>query len=88
MQQLVESVSKKPLPAHTKYLVFEFCATDASDEDVEVRGVLPLGVHGCLLVLIDVYSCCRRCRTCATRSKKCVQWGNGRCFVFLSVRDE
>jgi len=36
MSRLVESVSKQPVPAHTKNLIFEICADDQSGEDVEV----------------------------------------------------
>lgn len=33
---LVEFVSKKPVPAHQKYVIFEVVAEDADGEDVEV----------------------------------------------------
>ncbi|EUB59741.1 Ubiquitin-like modifier-activating enzyme [Echinococcus granulosus] len=36
MLNLVESVSKKRIPAHVNALVFELCATDLDGEDVEV----------------------------------------------------
>ena len=34
--KLVEHVSKKPLPAHTKHLIVEVMVTDEEGEDVEV----------------------------------------------------
>lgn len=36
MSKLVEFVSKKPVPAHTKNLIFEVCVDDQTGEDVEV----------------------------------------------------
>jgi len=36
MSELVESVSKKPIPPHAKSLVVEMCVNDAEGEDVEV----------------------------------------------------
>jgi len=33
---LVEHVSKKPIPPHAKYLIVEVMVADESDEDVEV----------------------------------------------------
>ncbi|KAI5793095.1 hypothetical protein EDC01DRAFT_630094 [Geopyxis carbonaria] len=36
MSKLVEHVSKQPIPAHTKNLIFEVCVDDQSGEDVEV----------------------------------------------------
>jgi hypothetical protein len=33
---LVESISKKPIPAHVKSLVLEICVNDRDGEDVEV----------------------------------------------------
>lgn len=36
MPHLVETVSKKRIPAHVNALVFELCATDLDGEDVEV----------------------------------------------------
>lgn len=33
---LLETVSKQPLPSHAKTIIFEMCADDESDEDVEV----------------------------------------------------
>ena len=38
--KLVEHVSKKPLPPHTKTLVVEVMASDEEGEDVEV-GLIP-----------------------------------------------
>lgn len=34
--ELAEFVSKKPIPAHQKYVIFEVVAEDADEEDVEV----------------------------------------------------
>ena len=34
--KLVEFVSKKPLPAHTKHLIVEVMVNDEEGEDVEV----------------------------------------------------
>src|SRR5262245_2820378 len=36
LQELVEFVSKKPIPSHQKDLIFEICADDEDGEDVEV----------------------------------------------------
>ncbi|KAJ3116694.1 SPS-sensor component ptr3 [Phlyctochytrium bullatum] len=36
MSQLVETVSRKPVPPHVKYLVLEICVNDKEGEDVEV----------------------------------------------------
>lgn len=36
LTDLLETVSKQPLPSHTKTLIFEICADDENDEDVEV----------------------------------------------------
>lgn len=35
--KLVETVSKKPIPPHTRHLVVEVMVSDENDEDVEVR---------------------------------------------------
>ena len=34
--QLVETVSKKPVAAHTKHFIVEVMVSDENDEDVEV----------------------------------------------------
>ncbi|KAH7198213.1 uncharacterized protein B0J16DRAFT_330032 [Fusarium flagelliforme] len=36
LSQLVETISKKPIPAHQKEVIFEIVAEDLNDEDVEV----------------------------------------------------
>ncbi|CAO3647182.1 unnamed protein product [Mucor fragilis] len=36
LSQVVETVSKKPIPSHVKSLIFEICVNDADDEDVDV----------------------------------------------------
>ena len=36
MSAIMEEVSKKPLGAHVKNLVFEICCDDADGEEVEV----------------------------------------------------
>jgi ubiquitin-activating enzyme E1 len=36
LSQLVETVSKKPIPAHQKEVIFEMVAEDQAEEDVEV----------------------------------------------------
>jgi ubiquitin-activating enzyme E1 len=36
LPKLVEFVSKKPIAPHQKDLIFEICADDENDEDVEV----------------------------------------------------
>jgi ubiquitin-activating enzyme E1 len=36
LRNIVETVSKKPIPKHVKSLVFELCCSDENDEDVEV----------------------------------------------------
>ncbi|KAI3639974.1 hypothetical protein MIR68_001979 [Amoeboaphelidium protococcarum] len=40
MTDLIESVSKKPVPAHAKSLVCEICCDDRNGEDVEVPTVI------------------------------------------------
>jgi ubiquitin-activating enzyme E1 len=37
MSALVEFVSKKPLPKHTRHLLVEVMVSDEEGEDVEVR---------------------------------------------------
>lgn len=34
--ELIESVSKKAVPAHTKNVILEICCDDQTEEDVEV----------------------------------------------------
>jgi ubiquitin-activating enzyme E1 len=36
LSEVVETVSKKPIPAYVKYVIFEICVNDADDEDVDV----------------------------------------------------
>ncbi|KAK9481369.1 hypothetical protein V1514DRAFT_300802 [Lipomyces japonicus] len=36
LTKLIETVSQKPVPEHAKSLIFEICADDLNDEDVEV----------------------------------------------------
>ncbi|CAH8485598.1 unnamed protein product [Dicrocoelium dendriticum] len=36
LRQLVETVSKRPIPPHVKALVFDLCCSDADGEDVDV----------------------------------------------------
>jgi len=36
LTKLVQEISKKPVPAHTKNLILEICADDETGEDVEV----------------------------------------------------
>jgi ubiquitin-activating enzyme E1 len=36
LSKVVETVSKKPIPAHVKSVIFEICCNDADDEDVDV----------------------------------------------------
>lgn len=44
--KLVELISKKQIPAHTKHLIVEIMVCDEEGEDVEVRLWLPLtNVH-------------------------------------------
>lgn len=40
MSQLLETVSRRPIPAHQKNIIFEINAEDASQEDVEVPYVM------------------------------------------------
>lgn len=40
MSDLVENVSKKPIPSHVKNLLVEVMCNDEDDEDVEVPYVL------------------------------------------------
>ena len=39
---LVEFVSKKPVPAHQKHFIVEIMAMDDEGEDVEVRALLSI----------------------------------------------
>ncbi|CAG8665600.1 6580_t:CDS:2, partial [Racocetra persica] len=36
LSQLVETISKKPIPPHVKALTLEMCVNDRNDEEVEV----------------------------------------------------
>jgi ubiquitin-activating enzyme E1 len=40
MSQLVEFVSKKPVPEHQKNIIFEVTAEDQTEEDVEIPYVM------------------------------------------------
>jgi ubiquitin-activating enzyme E1 len=40
MSELVAQISKKPIPAHQKNVIFEICADDTTGEDVEVPYVM------------------------------------------------
>jgi ubiquitin-activating enzyme E1 len=40
LSQLVETVSKKPIPKHQKNVIFEITAEDQTEEDVEVPYVM------------------------------------------------
>lgn len=40
MSQLVETISKKPIPKHQKNVIFEVTAEDQAEEDVEVPYVM------------------------------------------------
>ena len=40
MDKLVETISRKPVPAHQKNLIFEVTAEDQSGEDVEIPYVM------------------------------------------------
>jgi ubiquitin-activating enzyme E1 len=40
MSQLVETISKKPIPDHQKNVIFEVTAEDQTEEDVEVPYVM------------------------------------------------
>lgn len=40
LSELVESVSKKPIPAHQKNVIFEVCVEDQTGEDVEVPYIM------------------------------------------------
>ncbi len=40
MSDIVVEVSKKPIPSHSRALVFEICANDENGEDVEVKKLL------------------------------------------------
>ena len=41
ISSLVETISKKPIPPHVKYITLEIMAEDETEEDVEVSWVLP-----------------------------------------------
>lgn len=40
MSQLVETISKNPVPDHQKNIIFEVTAEDATEEDVEIPYVM------------------------------------------------
>ena len=40
MSELVETISKKPIPDHQKNVIFEITADDQTGEDVEVPYVM------------------------------------------------
>lgn len=40
MSQLVETISKKPIPEHQKNVIFEITAEDVTEEDVEIPYVM------------------------------------------------
>lgn len=40
MSTLVETISKKPIPAHQKNVIFEITAEDQNEEDVEIPYVM------------------------------------------------
>ena len=40
MSKLLETISKKPIPAHQKNVIFEITAEDMTEEDVEVPYVM------------------------------------------------
>lgn len=40
MSTLVETISKKPIPAHQKNVIFEITAEDETEEDVEIPYVM------------------------------------------------
>lgn len=40
LSELVESVSRKPIPAHQKNVIFEVCVEDQTEEDVEVPYIM------------------------------------------------
>ncbi len=40
MSQLLETVSRRPIPSHQKNIIFEINVEDASEEDIEVPYVM------------------------------------------------
>jgi ubiquitin-activating enzyme E1 len=40
LSQLVETISKKPIPEHQKNVIFEITAEDQTEEDVEIPYVM------------------------------------------------
>lgn len=40
LSQLVETISKKPIPEHQKNVIFEITAEDTTEEDVEIPYVM------------------------------------------------
>ena len=40
LSDLVETISKKPIPSHQKNLIFEVTAEDETEEDVEIPYVM------------------------------------------------
>jgi hypothetical protein len=51
-KQLIETVSKKPVPPHHKNAVVEVMAADENDEDVEVSVLLALPLVANVLILL------------------------------------
>ena len=40
MSELVETISKKPIPSHQRNVIYEITAEDETEEDVEVPYVM------------------------------------------------
>lgn len=40
LSELVETISKKPIPEHQKNVIFEITAEDITEEDVEIPYVM------------------------------------------------
>jgi ubiquitin-activating enzyme E1 len=40
LSELVETISKKPIPSHQKNVIFEVTAEDTTGEDVEIPYVM------------------------------------------------
>lgn len=40
MSELVETISKKKIPEHQRYVIFEVTADDQTDDDVEIPYVM------------------------------------------------
>jgi hypothetical protein len=74
MSELVEHVSKKPIPPWTKNLIVEVIASDEEGEDVEVRSIVLLRVGPSVdgLSVPRFHSLSSRSKVAAVEYKACI----------------